>query len=98
MFKISRKRPLQAMDFRSEITKFRPLGSSCQPLNWMKTCNYEFSLPQKLDDHKHNKGHTFMVNATNGSTKLNDLQSHVQYIENSINIQQISCSSIFLQN
>ena len=42
--------------------KFLPPRSSCQPLNWVKTCNSELLLPQNIDGHKHNKGYTFMTN------------------------------------
>lgn len=68
------------------------------PLNWMKTCNYEFSLPQDLDDHKHERGHTLMENTTNGSAKLGDLQPQIPDIKSSASLNQIACSSNFLQN
>lgn len=68
------------------------------PLNWMKTCNYEFSLPRDLDDHKHDRGDTVMTNTTNGSATLGDLRPQIPDIESSANLNQIACSSNFLQS
>lgn len=47
----------------------------------MKTCNFEFPLPQYLDDHKNNMGHTFMAIIKNGSPKLCDFHPHIPNIK-----------------